>query len=264
VGRWRRWGVTLGASASTAECGASAVEESLRVVPPRSSVHRARPNPVLFDVRPRRLRDQPASAAGFDRLRPRRRQGVDQHRATQTDRHLLYEPTRRRPASGSPPCSAARLQARAILKGGLGAGPMPGCRSRKSALPSIGLEIYKNLSLRHRAADVQAGDIIFRRRRRPRRGLRHPLRNRRNPPELRRREKVLNRIGEGEPLGEIGLFARDRARDRPAAGTSTPRDQGRAARVACGTAPSWPSSCSRPLEPRRRTDQERAQAPSVR
>src|SRR5439155_46890 len=96
-----------------------------------------------------------------------------------------------------------------ILKGGLGGWtnarlPVEG----KSALPSIGLEIYKNLSL----GDIERrafkrGDIIFKEGddARDEAFVIHS-----GTVEIRRSfdgvEKVLNRIGEGEPLGEIGLF----------------------------------------------------------
>ncbi|MGH7306460.1 MAG: cyclic nucleotide-binding domain-containing protein [Candidatus Rokuibacteriota bacterium] len=96
-----------------------------------------------------------------------------------------------------------------ILKGGLGGwtnARLP--VEAKSALPSIGLELYKNLSL----GDIERrrfnrGDVIFRE------GadahdeayVIHA-----GTVEIRRSfdgvERVLNRIGEGEPLGEIGLF----------------------------------------------------------
>ena len=96
-----------------------------------------------------------------------------------------------------------------ILRGGLGGWtnarlPVEG----KSALPSIGLELYKNLSL----GDIERrrfkqGDVIFKE------GddahdeayVIHA-----GTVEIRRNfdgtERVLNRIGEGLPLGEIGLF----------------------------------------------------------
>ena len=96
-----------------------------------------------------------------------------------------------------------------ILKGGLGGWtnarlPVEG----KSALPSIGLEIYKNLSL----GDIERrtfkrGEIIFKEGddARDEAFVIHS-----GTVEIRRSfdgvEKVLNRIGEGEPLGEIGLF----------------------------------------------------------
>src|SRR5262249_25484224 len=96
-----------------------------------------------------------------------------------------------------------------ILKGGLGGWtnarlPM----EAKSALPSVGLELYKNLSL----GDVERrrfgpGEVIFREGAAPR-GEASVIPS--GPVEIRRhfdgQERVLNRNGEGQPLGEIGLF----------------------------------------------------------
>jgi S1-C subfamily serine protease/rhodanese-related sulfurtransferase len=96
-----------------------------------------------------------------------------------------------------------------ILKGGLGGwtnARLP--VEAKSALPSVGLELYKNLSL----GDIERrkfkqGDVIFRE------GddahdeayVIHA-----GAVEIRRSfdgvERVVNRTGEGMPLGEIGLF----------------------------------------------------------
>src|SRR5881409_2696123 len=96
-----------------------------------------------------------------------------------------------------------------ILKGGLGGwtnARLP--VEAKSALPSIGLELYKNLSL----GDVERrrfkqGDVIFKE------GadahdeayVIHA-----GAVEIRRNfdgvERVVNRIGEGEPLGDMALF----------------------------------------------------------
>ena len=96
-----------------------------------------------------------------------------------------------------------------ILKGGLGGWtnarlPM----EAKSALPSIGLELYRNLSL----GDIERrrfrpGEVIFKEGDDPRDEayVIHA-----GTVEIRRsfdgREKVLNRIGEGQPLGEMALF----------------------------------------------------------
>jgi rhodanese-related sulfurtransferase len=96
-----------------------------------------------------------------------------------------------------------------ILKGGLGGwtnARLP--VEAKSALPSVGLELYKNLSLgdierrKFKQADVifregdDAHDEAF---------VVHA-----GTVEIRRTfdgvERVVNRIGEGSPLGEIGLF----------------------------------------------------------
>ncbi|MGH7325703.1 MAG: cyclic nucleotide-binding domain-containing protein [Candidatus Rokuibacteriota bacterium] len=96
-----------------------------------------------------------------------------------------------------------------ILKGGLGGWtnarlPVEG----KSALPSIGLELYKNLTLgdieRRR---VKAGEVIFHEGDDPR-GEAYVIHS--GSVEIRRRfdgtERVINTVSEGLPLGEMGLF----------------------------------------------------------
>jgi rhodanese-related sulfurtransferase len=96
-----------------------------------------------------------------------------------------------------------------ILKGGLGGwtnARLP--VEAKSALPSVGLELYKNLTL----GDIErrrfkAGDYIFKEGDDPRDEafVIHA-----GTVEIRRSfngaERVVNRIGEGEPLGEMALF----------------------------------------------------------
>ncbi len=96
-----------------------------------------------------------------------------------------------------------------ILKGGLGGWtnarlPM----EAKSALPSVGLELYKNLSL----GDIERrrfrpGEVIFKEGDDPH-GEAYVIHS--GTVEIRRNfdggERVLNRNTEGEPLGEIGLF----------------------------------------------------------
>ena len=96
-----------------------------------------------------------------------------------------------------------------ILKGGLGGwtnARLP--VEAKSALPSIGLELYKNLSL----GDVERrrfkpGDVIFKEGD-DSGGEAYVIHA--GTVEIRRSfdgaEKVLNRIGEGEPLGEMGIL----------------------------------------------------------
>jgi len=96
-----------------------------------------------------------------------------------------------------------------ILKGGLGGwtnARLP--VEAKSALPSIGLELYKNLSL----GDIERrrfkpGDVIFKEGD-DSRGEAYVIHA--GTIEIRRSfdgtEKVLNRIGEGEPLGEMGIL----------------------------------------------------------
>jgi S1-C subfamily serine protease/rhodanese-related sulfurtransferase len=96
-----------------------------------------------------------------------------------------------------------------ILKGGLGGwtnARLP--VEAKSALPSIGLELYKNLSL----GDIErrrfkSGEVIFKEGddARDEAFVIHA-----GTVEIRRNfdgtERLLNRVSEGQPLGEIGLF----------------------------------------------------------
>src|SRR2546427_5239452 len=96
-----------------------------------------------------------------------------------------------------------------ILKGGLGGwtnARLP--VEAKSALPSIGLELYKNLSL----GDIERrrfsrGDVIFKEGAEAH-GEAYVIHS--GEVEIRRSfdgvERVVNRIGEGEPLGEMALF----------------------------------------------------------
>jgi S1-C subfamily serine protease/rhodanese-related sulfurtransferase len=96
-----------------------------------------------------------------------------------------------------------------ILKGGLGSwtnARLP--VEAKSALPSVGLELYKNLSL----GDIERrrfkpGDYIFKEGDDPRDEA-YVIHS--GSVEIRRTfdgvEKVVNRNGEGEPLGEMALF----------------------------------------------------------
>lgn len=96
-----------------------------------------------------------------------------------------------------------------ILKGGLGGwtnARLP--VEAKSSLPSIGLEMYKHLSL----GDIERrkfkpGDLIFKEGD-DARGEAYVIHA--GAVEVRRSfdgiEKVLNRLGEGEPLGEMALF----------------------------------------------------------
>jgi S1-C subfamily serine protease/rhodanese-related sulfurtransferase len=96
-----------------------------------------------------------------------------------------------------------------ILKGGLGGwtnARLP--VEAKSALPSVGLELYRNLTL----GDIERrrfkpGDYIFKEGDEPR-GEAYVIHA--GGVEIRRSfdgaERVVNRIGEGEPLGEMALF----------------------------------------------------------
>jgi rhodanese-related sulfurtransferase len=168
-------------------------------------------NPVLFDVRTKAdFETSPLRLPGSIRLAPEEADKAP----------INIEPTQMivtyctSPEEATSERVAAVLRKRGykhvrILKGGLGGWtnarlPVEG----KSALPSIGLEIYKNLSL----GDIERrtfkrGDIIFKEGddARDEAFVIHS-----GTVEIRRSfdgvEKVLNRIGEGEPLGEIGLF----------------------------------------------------------
>jgi S1-C subfamily serine protease/rhodanese-related sulfurtransferase len=96
-----------------------------------------------------------------------------------------------------------------ILKGGLGGWtnarlPVEG----KSALPSVGLELYKNLSL----GDIERrrfkqGEVIFKE---GAEAQDEAFVIHAGTVEIRRNfdgvERVVNRIGEGEPLGEMAVF----------------------------------------------------------
>lgn len=96
-----------------------------------------------------------------------------------------------------------------ILKGGLGGWtnarlPVEG----KSALPSVGLELYKNLSL----GDIERrrfkqGEVIFKE---GAEAQDEAFVIHAGTVEIRRHfdgvERVVNRIGEGEPLGEMAVF----------------------------------------------------------
>jgi rhodanese-related sulfurtransferase len=102
-----------------------------------------------------------------------------------------------------------------ILKGGLGGwtnARLP--VEAKSALPSIGLEIYKNLTL----GDIErrrfkAGEVIFHEGDDPH-GEAYVVHA--GTVEIRRRlegnDRILNVLGEGELFGQIGLFIRSAAR----------------------------------------------------
>jgi rhodanese-related sulfurtransferase len=110
-----------------------------------------------------------------------------------------------------------------ILKGGLGGWtnarlPVEG----KSALPSIGLEIYKNLTL----GDIErrrfkAGEVIFNENDDPQ-GEAYVVHA--GTVEIRRRldghDKILNVLGEGELFGQIGLFLRSATRSAGAVAQS--------------------------------------------
>jgi S1-C subfamily serine protease/rhodanese-related sulfurtransferase len=168
-------------------------------------------NPVLLDVRTTTDYDtSPLKLPGAVRLDP---DGVEQ--AT-----LDYDPGQIIVAYCTSPEEAVSarvvaalhrrgLKGARILRGGLGGwtnARLP--VESKSHLPAIGLELYKNLSL----GDIErrryrAGDVIFKEGEDPR-GEAYVVHS--GTLEIRRHfdgtEKVLNRIGEGELIGELALF----------------------------------------------------------
>ena len=181
-------------------------------------------NPVLLDVRTKtEFETSPLKLPGSQRLDP-----------DEVDRAPLnLEPDQLIVAYCTSPeetCAArvsAALRARGfknvrILKGGLGGwtnARLP--VEAKSSLPSIGLELYKNLT----AGDIErrrfkAGDVIFGEGDDPRDEayLIHS-----GTLEVRRafdgEARVLSRMGEGELLGEMALF-RKGARSAAAVATS--------------------------------------------
>ncbi|HEY3065334.1 MAG TPA: cyclic nucleotide-binding domain-containing protein [Methylomirabilota bacterium] len=170
-------------------------------------------SPVLLDVRTKSdFETSPLKLPGAIRLAP------EDAEAGRID--LTVDPTQMIVAYCTSPeeATSARVQQilrqrgfrnTRILKGGLGGwtnARLP--VEAKSALPSIGLEIYKNLTL----GDVErrrfsAGDPIFREGD-DARGEAFVVHA--GTVEIRKRfnghERVLNRYGEGEILGEMSLF----------------------------------------------------------
>jgi rhodanese-related sulfurtransferase len=168
-------------------------------------------NPVLLDVRTKAdFETSPLKLPGSIRLDPE-----EAERAP-----LNLDPEQMIVAYCTSPeetCSARVTQALRkrgfknvrVLKGGLGGwtnARLP--VEAKSALPSIGLELYKNLSL----GDIERrrfkpGEVIFKEGDDPRDEA-YVIHS--GTIEIRRSfdgtERVLNRIGEGQPLGEMALF----------------------------------------------------------
>ncbi|MGH7278169.1 MAG: cyclic nucleotide-binding domain-containing protein [Candidatus Rokuibacteriota bacterium] len=170
-------------------------------------------NPVLLDVRTRSdFETSPLTLPGAVRLAP---EDAEAGRIA-----LKVEPEQMIVAYDTTPEEATSQRVRLllrqrgyrnvrILKGGLGGwtnARLP--VEAKSHLPSIGLEIYKNLTL----GDVERrtfkeGDAVFREGDEAR-GEAYVVHS--GAVEIRKRingtERVLNRLGEGELLGEMSLF----------------------------------------------------------
>ena len=170
-------------------------------------------NPLLVDVRTRTASEtSPLRLPGAVRLEP---EPVEAGRIDLAAEHatliVLYDTS---PEEATAAKVATALRARGyrnvrILKGGLGGwtnARLP--VESKSHLPSIGLEIYKNLTLgdleRRR---FKAGDVIFREGDDPR-GEAYVVHS--GTVKIRRQfdgvEKTLSTLGEGELVGEMALF----------------------------------------------------------
>ncbi len=168
-------------------------------------------NPVLVDVRTKNdYETSPLKLPGAIRLEPEQAATAD-FNVEHEQMIVLYCTS---PEEATSAQVATLLRRRGwksvrIVKGGLGGwtnARLP--VEAKSSLPSIGLEIYKNLSL----GDIErrkfkAGGVLFRGGD-DARGEAYVVPA--GAVAIRRRfdgiEKVLNRLGEGQLLGEIGLF----------------------------------------------------------
>ena len=210
---WATLGVTvLSAGAYGGMWGKRWWKNRLRVVPTQVITFIERGlNPVLLDVRTKaEFETSPLKLPGSMRFEP--------ETAEQTPLNLEPEqlivayctsPEEQQSARVSQLLRRRGFKNVRILKGGLGGwtnARLP--VEAKSALPSIGLELYKNLSL----GDIERrrfkpGDYIFKEGDEPG-GEAYVIHA--GTVEIRRSfdgtERVVNRIGEGEPLGEMALF----------------------------------------------------------
>ena len=168
-------------------------------------------NPVLLDVRTKTdFETSPLKLPGSTRLEPEEAERAPiNFEPEQMIVTYCTSPEEQQSARVAQILRQRGFKTVRILKGGLGGwtnARLP--VEAKSALPSVGLELYKNLSL----GDIERrrfkqGDVIFKE------GAEahdeayviHA-----GEVEIRRSfdgvERVVNRIGEGQPLGEIGLF----------------------------------------------------------
>jgi S1-C subfamily serine protease/rhodanese-related sulfurtransferase len=181
-------------------------------------------NPVLLDVRTKTdYETSPLKLPGAVRLDPESAEtGTVNFEPDQLIVAYCTSPEEATSARVAPVLRARGFKNVRILKGGLGGwtnARLP--VEAKSSLPSIGLEIYKNLSL----GDIErrrfrAGEVIFREGDDPR-GEAYVIHA--GAVEIRRSfdgtERVLNRLGEGELLGDLALF-RKGARSASAVATS--------------------------------------------
>jgi S1-C subfamily serine protease/rhodanese-related sulfurtransferase len=168
-------------------------------------------NPVLLDVRTRTdFETSPLKLPGSTRLEPEEAERAPINFEPQ-QMIIAYctSPEEQQSARVAQILRQRGFKTVRILKGGLGGwtnARLP--VEAKSALPSIGLELYKNLSLGDiERRQFKQGDVIFKEGAEAH-GEAYVVHS--GEVEIRRSfdgvERVVNRIGEGEPLGEIGLF----------------------------------------------------------
>jgi len=168
-------------------------------------------NPALLDVRTKTdFETSPLKLPGSTRLAPEEAERAPVNfEPTQMIIAYCTSPEEQQSARVAQILRQRGFKTVRILKGGLGSwtnARLP--VEAKSALPSVGLELYKNLSL----GDIERrrfkrGDVIFKE------GddahdeayVIHA-----GSVEIRRNfdgvERVVNRVGEGQPLGEMALF----------------------------------------------------------
>jgi S1-C subfamily serine protease/rhodanese-related sulfurtransferase len=168
-------------------------------------------NPVLLDVRTKTdFETSPLKLPGSTRLEPEEAERAPLNfEPEQMIITYCTSPEEQQSARVAQILRQRGFKTVRILKGGLGGwtnARLP--VEAKSALPSIGLELYKNLSLGDiERRQFKRGDVIFKEgsEARDEAYVIHA-----GTVEIRRNfdgvERVLNRIGEGEPLGEMALF----------------------------------------------------------
>ena len=168
-------------------------------------------NPVLLDVRTKTdFETSPLKLPGSTRLEPEEAERAPiNFEPEQMIITYCTSPEEQQSARVAQILRQRGFKTVRILKGGLGGwtnARLP--VEAKSALPSIGLELYKNLSL----GDIERrrfrpGEVIFKEGDDPHDEA-YVIHS--GIVEIRRNfdgeERVLNRNGEGMPLGEIGLF----------------------------------------------------------
>jgi rhodanese-related sulfurtransferase len=170
-------------------------------------------NPILVDVRTRTdFETSPLRLPGAVRLEP---EAVEAGRIDlSTERDALVVTYDTSPIEATAEKVANALRARGyknvrILKGGLGGwtnARLP--VESKSYLPSIGVEIYKNLTIGDlERRTFKAGDVIFKEGADPH-GEAYVVHG--GSVQIRRTfdgvEKTLSTLGEGDLFGELGLF----------------------------------------------------------